>query len=142
MTESSETTNYKQALEKYKVELIEVASKSQDSFEKQLSFISSGAIGLSIVFLEKLVKSEAIAKDKWIIEIGWLMLSATLLINLISHLVTTGYNFKTIREIDLKKFDYKKVESRRKRMSGINILTSIMLFLGITLIIIFVSINF
>lgn len=133
---------YYEQLEKYKLELIEVASKSQDSFEKQLSFISSGAIGLSIIFLEKLVKDESIAKNKWVIEIGWLLLSATLLINLISHLITTGYNFKTVKEIDRRTFNYEKVEMRRKKINTINILSSIMLFLGILLIIIFVSINF
>src|SRR5688500_4917696 len=82
----------------YKKALYDIMGKSQDDFEKQLSFISAGALGLSLIFTEKIVKDISKADLKCLLVAGWILLAVTLFINLISHLLATLNCRKTLQE--------------------------------------------
>ena len=84
--------------EKYKSALYDIFDKSQDDFEKQLSYISGGALGLSLLFLEKVIEDLSKADSKWLLTLGWILLALTLFINLTSHLFAAVNSRKTIRE--------------------------------------------
>lgn len=132
---------YKQQLQEYKVELKKVYEKNQDAFEKQLSFISAGALGFSMFFVEKLISDFNVSKCTWAIIASWLILGSTLIINLISHLLSARNNYKTISEIDNDQYDFNKVDKRIIIVSFINWTTIVMLFTGIILFIFFVLFN-
>lgn len=115
--------------------------KSQDDFERQLSYISAGALGLTITFFDKIVpvKTEAIAI--WLIITAWVSLALTLLINLFSHQLASVFLYNTIKEINEDKEDLQKRYTRDKIIQRINWLTLFLLFIGIVFIVIFSSLN-
>lgn len=49
-------------LQNYRNELKELISKGNEAFEKQLNYISAGALGLSILFIEHVVKDLSTTK--------------------------------------------------------------------------------
>jgi len=108
-------------LSSFEQEMVTIFSKSQDSFEKQLSFISSGALVLSVGFMKDIIPNAiSESKCKTLLGIGWILLIATLLLNLISHMVAARYANKTISEIRKKKYKRKRIINRNKRIIKIN----------------------
>jgi hypothetical protein len=125
----------------YRDELNIVFHKSQDSFEKQLSFISAGALTLSIGFIKDIVKEFNHAEFKGLLGWGWAALVVTLLINLISHLIASRNANRAIKEINEKEYDPEKIERRNKNIVMINWASVIIMIIGISLIISFIIIN-
>lgn len=115
--------------------------KSQDTFERQLSYISAGALALSMGYMKDIIHDFANARLKWCLVLGWIFLGTTLIVNCISHIKAAGFHNITIDEINKGKYDDNKVAARYKRISKINWLTVATLVLGILIIIIFVAIN-
>jgi hypothetical protein len=126
---------------KYKEELITLLHKSQDTFEKQLSYISAGSLALSIGFIKDVVKDIKTADYKWLLNFGWAFLGLTLLVNCISHIRAADLHNRTIRDINNGNYDDKLVTNRFKEIGYVNWSTVITLIVGIASIIIFVSIN-
>lgn len=125
----------------YKDELIVILHKSQERFEKQLSYISAGSLVLSMAFIKDIVKNIANSEYRGLLICGWFLLGITLIINCISHIRAVDLHNKTIREINNDKYDNIKVSRRYREITCVNWLTVITLALGICLIIIFSSIN-
>src|SRR5687768_5136591 len=100
----------------YKLELITLLHKSQDAFEKQLSFISAGSLALSIGFIKDIVKNIGEADCRWLLVIGWILLACTLLINCISHLRAADLHNKTIEDINADRYDDKVITDRYKEV--------------------------
>lgn len=136
--ESSE--EYKKRIEEYKAELITVFYKSQESFEKQLSFITSGTLALSLAFIKDIVDFNT-ANHKWIINSGWITLAITLIINLASHLLSSKSVEKSIRDIEDEKFEELSESFKNRRIEYINWATLGTLLIGVLLIILFISLN-
>jgi hypothetical protein len=117
--------------------------KSEDDFEKYITLISSGALALSITFIEKIVPLNT-AYVKWILIVGWVLLTATLFASLISHFYSRKFSESTIEDID-NEIEYEEIlnniNKRNKCLEWINFSTISSLFLGIISIVIFVSIN-
>jgi hypothetical protein len=117
--------------------------KSEDDYEKYITLISSGALGLSITFIEKIVPLNN-ATEKWILIVGWIQLTVTLFISLLSHFYSRRYSEKTIEDVD-NYLEYELISEnitrRNKSLENFNLLTITTLFLGIISIVIFVSIN-
>lgn len=117
--------------------------KSEDDYEKYVTLISSGALGLSITFIEKIVPLNS-AIEKWILILGWILLTITLFVSLLSHFFSRKYSEKTIEDID-NDIEYElisgNITSRNKCLEVFNFSTISTLFLGIISIVIFVSIN-
>jgi len=122
----------------YQKNLSDTVSKSQDDFEKQLSFISAGALGLSMLFIEKIVPLKT-AGYKWLLISGWICLVLTLFGNLVSHFLSAQYNHKTL--IEYQEGHETRHSERTKWITWLNIGTILMLVLGILSILIFLAIN-
>lgn len=133
--------DYKKQLQDYKIELKKVYEKSQDTFEKQLSFLSAGALGFSMLFVEKIVNDFNSSKCKWTIILSWLILGGTLIVNLVSHLLSARNNYKTMSEIDNDLYSFEKVNGRIRIINFLNWTTIVMLLIGILLFIFFVLFN-
>ena len=128
-------------LANYKIELLKTHEKSQESFEKQLSYISAGALGLSMVFIEKVVKNVNQACYKWVLILSWIFLGLTLVVNLISHLLAAKYAYRTMDDIEHGLYDYDKAAKRNKFIILLNAFSVISLLIGILSLILFVTIN-
>ncbi|WP_461449102.1 hypothetical protein [Mucilaginibacter sp.] len=128
-------------LENYRTELVKTLEKSQDSFERQLSYIAAGGLGLSMIFIEKIVKNLNQAECKWILVVSWLLLALTLVVNLISHLLAAKSVYKTMEEINNNEFESEKSLKRDRFISKLNICSVGTLLLGVLSLILFVTIN-
>lgn len=128
-------------LNEFKKNAEETMSKSQDDFEKQLSFISAGALGLSMLLIDKVVSNFQNAQYKSILIWSWGLFGATLIINLFSHLLVVRYNYQTVREIQEGKYDQQKAGGRNYKIRIVNVLSIVTLLFGIVLLIIFISTN-
>lgn len=138
---NTEEDDFKQKLQVYKLELKLVYEKSQESFEKQLSYISAGALGFSILYIENVVKDVNKCQFKPLLIICWILLTLTLVVNLFSHYYSSTSNYKSIKEIDEDKYDSNKIDGRIKNVNLINVGTLVSFVLGILLLIIFIISN-
>ncbi len=124
----------------------EVISKTEDHFEGKLTYISAGALGLTLTFIEKIIPLDDSSSVSFLI-IGWSLLVLTLMLNLSSHLISKYFLNKTLLELDKNegskyiKSLYLKVIKRNKKIDCINWITVVLLILGISSIVVFVSIN-
>ncbi|RXJ49582.1 hypothetical protein [Gelidibacter gilvus] len=133
--------------EEYRQALYIQKSKSDDLFEKAITFITSGALGLTLTFHDKIVPVED-AVFVIIIALGWSLLVATLFINLVSHYRSSKSTDDSIDEID-KIMEYKitypvfhqNLSKRNKTIENLNKASIVLLGVGLLLIIIYVSIN-
>ena len=127
----------------YRKSLLEQKSKSDDDFEKYITLISSGALGLSLTFLDKITPLDK-AVYIWIVATGWILLTLTLLLNLYSHFLSSKYTTKSIDEID-DEVDYdtlrENLEKRNKNINKFNGWSIFFLFLGIFCVLIYVILN-
>jgi len=127
----------------YRLSVLEQKSKSDDDFEKYITFIASGALGLTITFIDKISPlNESIVI--WVIATGWVLLALTLFINLLSHFLSSKYNEQTVQDID-DEIEYEvlinRIDSRNKTISRLNLSSIILLGLGIISILIYTIIN-
>jgi len=127
----------------YRLSVLEQKSKSDDDFEKYITFIASGALGLTLTFIDKISPlKESIAI--WVIVFGWVLLALTLFINLLSHFLSSRYNEKTVQDID-DEIEYdeliNRIDERNKIISRLNLASIILLGTGIISILIFTTIN-
>lgn len=118
-----------------------IKEKSEDDFEKYLTYISAGALGLSITFIDKLVPLEN-SMFIWFLVLGWISLALTLVINLFSHIYSAKLNDESIKDLDKNVENIHLIISKRNRkIDFVNYASLVALFLGITFTIIFTSIN-
>lgn len=132
-----------EAWKEYRLSVLEQKSKSDDDFEKYITFIASGALGLTITFIDKISPlNESIVI--WVIAIGWVFLAFTLLINLLSHFLSSKYNEQTVQDID-DEIEYEvltsRIDNRNKIISRLNLSSIILLGLGIISILVYTIIN-
>lgn len=133
--------------EDYRNKLYDLKSKSDDHFEKAITFITSGALGLTLTFHDNIVPfSNAICVC--FIAIGWALLVATLFVNLYSHYQSSKSTDATIDDVDgvisysLTYDDFRnKVNERNSIINNLNKASIYLLGLGLISIIIYVSIN-
>jgi hypothetical protein len=129
--------------EKDRDKIQEAINESQSDFEKNLVYLSAGALTLSIGFIEKIVNLE-LAINIWLLITSWAFLASTLLLNLSSHLISVGNSTKAREEMDAD-FTYEKLYQRiccrNKIMRGINWITYTLFAIGTILTVIFCSIN-
>lgn len=130
-----------ESLKKYSEELKLLIQKSHDSFEKQINYISAGALGISMLFVEKVVKDIALTKCNWLLILSWTFFTLTLISNLSSHIYASNVHDKSLSEIYSQAYDDKKVSCRNKRIKTWNKISISFLFLGIIFQITFISLN-
>jgi hypothetical protein len=114
--------------------MMDIKEKSEDDFEKNITYISAGTLVLSLTFLDKVVHvqdSSYIGALMW----AWIFLVGTLLINLASHQLSSW--FADLAYVEIIKGDERHVQKLNRRnwiMRGINILTIATLICGISLL--------
>lgn len=128
-------------LNEFAVELKSLILKSNEYFEKQLTYISAGALGLSMLISEKIIKDLSVTKCKWMLFFTWILLGLTLVSNLISHLYTSKLHNKTLEEINEKKYDYGKAVYRNKCINVWNFFSVALLLIGLVFQILFLIKN-
>ncbi|WP_144888641.1 hypothetical protein [Lacibacter cauensis] len=128
-------------LEKERELLANIKDKSDDDYEKNITYIAAGTLVLSMTFIEKIVtlnKSNSI----WILIFSWSVLVLTLLTNLISHQLSSLFHENTINEYDESNPKMlTNIKSRNRIIRRINWSTTFGLTLGLILLVIFCSIN-
>jgi len=130
-----------EALVKYRDELAGLVTRSNEIFEKQLSYISAGAIAVSMAFVKDVTGDLYTAQHKYLLVAGWLLLVVTLLINLLSHIWTKNKHNKTIKEIDVNHYSQQKALRRLKQIDRLNLFTIITLIMGIVSMLVFMVLN-
>jgi hypothetical protein len=123
--------------------VLEQKNRSEDDFEKYITFISSGALAITVTFIDKLSPLDQ-SVFVWVILVGWFFLATTLFLNLISHYLSSRYNEKTIQEIDdnIETAELNKnINKRNNIISRLNISSIFLLGAGIFCILIFTGIN-
>jgi hypothetical protein len=117
-------------------------SKSQDDFEKYINLLASGGIILSLTFMEKIVTIDK-AIYKILIILGMFLMVVTLLSNLYSHYKSMLDSDAIIKDIDNENYDviFKNIEKRNIVINLLNRISIWSLIIGITLIILFATIN-
>jgi len=124
-----------------------ILDKSQDDFEKNIIYISSGALGISFAFIEKIVPLST-ASNKCLLIWAWSLFGITLLISLLSHYIPSlcgniiRDNFESS---DKSEKDFEHLNNKTNRLNKLtdflNITSIILLFLGIVFLIVFISKN-
>lgn len=118
--------------------------ESQSDFEKNLVYLSAGALALSIGFIEKVIKLQD-ASSRWLLIASWGLLASTLLLNLASHLISVRNSTKAREEMD-KGTTYEilveRISCRNKIMRTLNWVTYGLFALGVIFTVIFCSVNF
>jgi hypothetical protein len=118
-------------------------NESQSDFEKNLVYLSAGALVLSMGFLEKIISFDK-ASNKWIVIVSWGILASTLLLNLASHLISVGNSTKAREEMDMG-MEYNKlierISCRNKLMRTINWISYVLFAFGVISVVVFCAIN-
>lgn len=95
--------------------LQDVKEKSEDNFEKNITYISAGALALSLTFVDKFV-SVAHPRFLALLFTAWGLLTVTLLVNLISHYIAGYFHDLSIQDFDAKNPSCGKNIDRRNRI--------------------------
>jgi hypothetical protein len=132
-----------QRLLDYKDRQVDLIGKSEDSFEKQLSFISSGAIAGSFLIVEKFFEKPWTTSYLWILLIALILLTSVLLINLLSHVKSSEGYSKVVDDIEENglQYNYQNAIDCRQAIRKMNVWGVWFLFSGIILVVIFILLN-
>jgi MFS family permease len=114
--------------------------KSEDDFEKNITIISSGALGLSVTFLSDIVNIET-SRYFGLLIASWGMLILTLVSNLLSHLYAS-HIMDLCQEDRGTPNEEANWRRRTRKMTRWNITNVFSLMAGIVLFVIFVLLNF
>jgi hypothetical protein len=128
------------ALDKFKEGLERTNESSQQLFEKQLTTLAAGSIGVSVAFIDKIIPM-ATSILPGLLFFGWLSMVITILANMISHRVSHSYHYATITEIQMEEYDPLKAIKRNRKIGYWNNFTIGTLVLGLMLIMLFITIN-
>ncbi|MBL7719887.1 MAG: hypothetical protein JNL72_13700 [Flavipsychrobacter sp.] len=129
------------SISEYRNELARVRTSSGELFEKQLSYISAGALGFSMLMVDKIAKDISLILYKPIIIISWIFFGLTLIINLLSHLYASHLHNKGIKDIDDDNYDSDKINFRNRKIELVNYVSVGTLLLGICFFVVFTSKN-
>lgn len=129
----------KQELSKYDdrtSQLMDLRAEAERQFDKQIIYLSGGALVFSIGFVKDIIGVGKLPVCKWLLIISWICFASSLIINLFSYLSSR-------QAID------KELLGDEKKSNVYNLLTKILnwssifgLLFGLILLIIFASINF
>lgn len=138
---------YKETIEEAAKEYKTIVHKSVELFEKQLSYISAGALGLSFIIVEKIFDNISATSEKGILISSWVLLTFTLILNLFSHNYATKCHLKTMEEMydftigNTEEYDDCDSKKRTRNINNINAISLLSLSLGLICLILYTSIN-
>lgn len=134
---SKKEKNRKKIKTKYIEDLYQDHKYSIEKFDSQALFISSGALGLSLSFIENLV-SLSTAKYQWIFILSIWLFVISISFGFIAHYKSSRIIMNQIRLVDEDRLDDIKPD---KFTPVINRLLTGIIILGILTLVLFVSIN-
>jgi hypothetical protein len=111
----------------YLTQLYEAYKYANTEFDKSLTYISSGILTVSFVFIEKIVPLTNAVNKEYLIT-GWKILGASIVVSSFSHLVniySLRYYISNYKEVD--NIEQKKIRKKEGIVSFI--ITSLTLFL-------------
>lgn len=112
--------------------------ESSSQFDKQILFIASGALGISLAFIKDIVKLD-IATNKNLLLLSWIFFGAVILICILSHYTSLkAINFK-IENLYQKKDKTSKIFDFFTKL--FNIFMIVFLASGLILLFVFIGIN-
>ncbi|RXM42762.1 hypothetical protein [Flavobacterium sp. YO64] len=118
--------------------LNKVYFESSTQFDKQLLFVASGALGLSLAFIKDIVVLSK-ATNKELLLLSWISFGLVILINVISHYTSLkAINYK-IENINKKKDRFS--QSFNSLTKYFNVMMIVFLASGLVLLIVFIGIN-
>ena len=126
-----------ESLKEFEKELVELHVKSYDNYDKKITYISSSAIGLSVVFADKY--SEAINNYLFavLLILSWIFFTVTLCLNLFSHTYTAKKHFDTLSEIRNNLYNQQSAELRNSKINKYNKIVNWIFIAGICCIMLF-----
>lgn len=107
---------------------------SSEQFDKAILFVSSGALGISITFLDKIIDLSTSSCNN-ILVLSWIFEAITIILFTINHYVSLQTFNSAIKAA------YNENAIHSKSVKYINLLSIITLSLGLLLLIIFIFIN-
>lgn len=112
--------------------------ESSSQFDKQVLFIASGALGISLAFIKDIVKLD-VATNKVLLLLAWIFFGAVILICILSHYTSLKAIKYRIENL------YQKKDKISKRFDwwtqAFNILMMLFLTTGLTLLFVFIGFN-
>jgi len=112
--------------------------ESSAQFDKQILFISSGALGLSFTFIKDIVELET-AICKGLLLVSWILFSIVILMSLFSHYTSKQAINTQIENIEDEKNNKANFLNSITKLLNISMIISIVL--GLISLILFIIIN-
>ena len=120
---------------KYLDQLYRGYSYSNEQFDKAILFVSSGALALSISFIEKIVPLST-SHCKTLLLLSWVFEAITIILFTINHYLSMlSFNH------EIKKFFQESHNKKAITVQNINVASIITLLVGLFCLIIFIFIN-
>lgn len=136
-----------------RVDILNNLNKKEDLFNKNIMYLSGGALGISLTFINDIVHL-SVSEYQWAIATAWTCLTLTLLLNLLWQRKEATDSYTTLSEFnaacrvadpDVKQQKRAalrdKVEGFNKRIRLISGASIVTLIAGISLLIFFVVVN-
>jgi len=118
-----------------------VLEAAEMDFENKLLVISTGALGLSMAFIDDIIPL-ADARYRWILITGWSLLAACLIVNLCSQLYSAHAVRQAILELnDAKESRALKIAGRNNVTKWVNLISTALLGLGVISLVVFAISN-
>lgn len=119
-------------------QLFEIYKESSSQFDKQILFISGGALGLSMTFIKDIVSLET-AHCKCLLAVCWIVLSLVIFGSLLSHY----FSMKATNEMmkNLHSGEDEKTNLFNHLTVFLNLFALIGTFVALILLVTFVSLN-
>jgi hypothetical protein len=130
-----------QEVETMRQDMQRVLEAAEMDFENKLLIISTGALGLSVAFIDVIVPL-ADARYKWILITGWGLLAVCLIVNLCSQLYSAHAVRQGILELnDAEKSRTQKINGRNNVTKWVNLISAALLGLGVISLVVFAASN-
>ncbi len=131
-------------LSKYRDYAVKEFTKSQESFDKVLLTLASGALGISISFTDNIIDIDT-SKSLFVLFLAWFFWGSSLFVLLLSHSNSVKAWNKTIDQVDFDTLPEKNEnpgEPYNSRVGTCNSLGLFLFMLGLVSFFIYLSINF
>ncbi|HEY0679509.1 MAG TPA: hypothetical protein VGD17_14595 [Chitinophagaceae bacterium] len=131
----------------YEEKLYELYTHSSQEFDKHLLYIATSALGITFAFIEKIVPLKD-ASNTNVLFAGWLGLTGTIILFLLSHRVSQRQTESFIKEY--KRFKCGEIDKEmlvvfregfNRKIRSYNSASALLLILGIISILLFLWLN-
>jgi len=117
-------------------QLMDLRAESERQFDKQIIYLSGGALIFSIGFVKDIIGANKTAECKFILVISWICFAVSLIVNIFSYLSSKKAIDSDIIGEESKSQSYNFVTKT------LNLIALGSLLVGLVLLILFASINF